>query len=122
MRLTETRRNRLRGENFQLARFNSLLALFITRYVGTMWAFYVFNAIALPALVQSFQVGDTVVIVNAVSSNWLQLVLLPAILVGQNVQAKASDALALEVAQDTENLTLQVIALHDKLDELGLRI
>jgi hypothetical protein len=77
-------------------RFNAALAVKITGLVGTMWCAYTFAAIAiigLPAVL-----GLTVVparfstIVLWVSSEFLQLVLLAVIIVGQNISAKAADA------------------------------
>jgi hypothetical protein len=76
-------------------RFNSRLAVVITRAVGTMWCAYVFVALALVSLPQAFaalQQGDTLVAVTWLSQSFLQLVLLPIIIVGQNVSATAQDA------------------------------
>jgi hypothetical protein len=77
-------------------RFNAWLAIHITQIVGTMWCAYAFACIAfvgLPAVL-----GLTLVparfssIVLWVSSEFLQLILLSVIMVGQNVQSKAADA------------------------------
>lgn len=74
-----------------MKRFNDWLAEHITAVVGTMWCFYVFNLLAAPAVVQAAKVGTATAIINAISSNWIQLVLLPAIMVGQNLQTKKHD-------------------------------
>jgi hypothetical protein len=76
----------------RVQRVNKFLAIWITRVVGTMWAFYTFNLLASASAKAAFSSGSMTTIVNWVSSNWIQLILLPAILVGQNLQAAASDA------------------------------
>src|SRR5712691_4535429 len=89
-------------------RFNSRLAVLITRGVGTMWAAYVFVLIAfvsLPQALAAFLAGDTVTGITWLSQSFLQLVLLPVIMVGQRV---ISDAQDLRAEADHETLT----ALH----------
>ena len=88
-----------------LGRFNAGIAVRITRIVGTMYCAYVFTLIALIALPAAIQQGSPTVLVNWLSSNFLQLVLLPIIIVGQNVISTAQDARA---EADHETLT----ALH----------
>jgi hypothetical protein len=68
--------------------FNEKLAARITRAVGTMWAAYVFAAIALISLPAAIMSGDPIVIVAWIAQTFLQLVLLAVIMVGQDVQAK----------------------------------
>jgi hypothetical protein len=82
--------------------FNAKVAVLVTKVVGTMWCFYVFNGIALVSLPSALHTGQLTIIINWVSSNWLQLILLPALMVGQNVQSAAADARAVKVFQDTE--------------------
>jgi hypothetical protein len=74
-----------------LGRWNAAIAVRITRIVGTMYCAYVFTLIALVALPTAIQQGSPTVLVNWVSSNFLQLVLLPIIIVGQNVISEAQD-------------------------------
>src|SRR6266849_243553 len=91
-----------------LGQFNSRMAVLITKSVGTMWAAYVFALLALislPQALMAFIRGDTVVGVSWLSQSFLQLVLLPIILAGQNVISASQDARA---AADHETLT----ALH----------
>ncbi len=71
-----------------MRRFNEKLAMFITRGVGTMWAAYVFAAIALISLPAAISSGDPIVIVAWIAQTFLQLVLLAVIMVGQDVQTK----------------------------------
>src|ERR1700740_2955664 len=64
--------------------------------VGPMVAGYVFAIIALISLPSAISSHNLTVIIAWVSSNFLQLVLLPVIIVGQNLQAKASDTRAVQ--------------------------
>ena len=84
--------------------FNAKFAVLLTKVVGTMWCFYVFNGIALISLPSAINTGQLTVIINWVSSNWIQLILLPALMVGQNVQSAAADARAVRTFQDTEKI------------------
>src|SRR5437868_10596376 len=88
-----------------LGRLNAAVAVGITKVVGTMYCAYVFTLIALVALPAAIQQGSPTVLVNWLSSNFLQLVLLPIIIVGQKVISAAQDARA---EADHETLT----ALH----------
>jgi hypothetical protein len=64
-----------------------------------------FNVIAFLSAKAAFETHNLVPIVNWVSSNWIQLVLLPAIMVAQNVAQKATDAKA-----DADHMTLTYLA------------
>jgi hypothetical protein len=75
-------------------RFNTRVALGITRAVGSMWCAYAFAALALISLPAALRSGNTIVIVAWIAQTFLQLALLPIIIVGQNVQAAASAARA----------------------------
>ena len=88
-----------------MGRLNAAVAVRITRIVGTMYCAYVFALIAVVGLPAAIQQGSPTVLVNWLSSNFLQLVLLPIIIVGQNVISAAQDARA---EADHETLT----ALH----------
>lgn len=85
----------------RIGRFNSKLAVFITRKVGRMETAYIFvgvTALGFPGLLGPNALpyllwGSTI---------FLQLVLLPIIIVGQNVQASAADARAAATYNDVE--------------------
>ena len=102
--LTEQVHARVHGTS-RMGRFNAAVAVRITKIVGTMYCAYVFTLVALVALPAAIQQGSVTVLVNWLSSNFLQLVLLPIIIVGQNVISAAQDARA---EADHETLT----ALH----------
>jgi len=104
--------------------FNAGVAVLVTKIVGTMYCAYFFTLIALVALPAALQQGSATVLVNWLSSNFLQLVLLPIILVGQSVISKAQDARA---EADHETLTalhelskLQIDILHGQNEILDL--
>jgi hypothetical protein len=75
-----------------IGRFNAKVGLRITVIVGTMWAAYIFTLLALVSAPSAFKTGDQLIIVAWIAQTFLQLVLLPIIIVGQNVQAAAADA------------------------------
>lgn len=79
---------------------NERIGLGITRRVGTMWAAYAFLALTLVSLPAAIASGDTLVIVAWIAQTFLQLVLLPIIIVGQNIQAAASERRAIATYED----------------------
>jgi ferritin len=70
-----------------------------------MYCFYLFNVIALLSAKAAFETHNLVPIVNWVSSNWIQLILLPAIMVAQNVAQQATDA-----KTESDHMTLTYLA------------
>ncbi|MBB3600719.1 putative membrane protein [Mycolicibacterium sp. BK556] len=103
-----------------LVRFNAKFGLRITVVVGTMWTAYLFTLLALFALPDAIKQGTYFVVVW-LSSSFLQLVLLPIIIVGQNIQAKASDTRADETYKDAEAVLKEAAMIQDHLtkqDEL----
>lgn len=82
-------------------RVNARLGLKVTLAVGTMWCSYLFTVLALFALPSAIHQG-TYFIVVWLSSSFLQLVLLPIIIVGQNIQAAAADQRSEETYKDAE--------------------
>jgi hypothetical protein len=97
-----------------IGRFNAAVAVRITKIVGTMYCAYVFTLLALVALPSAIADGHVTILVNWISSNFLQLVLLPIIIVGQNVISAAQDKRA---EADHKTLT----ALH-KMNVQQLKI
>jgi hypothetical protein len=82
----------IKRENGNFNNFNQKFAVWIGTHVGSMYCFYLFNVIALLSAKAAFETHNLVPIVNWISSNWIQLILLPAIMVAQNVAQKATDA------------------------------
>ena len=102
-----------------VGRFNTRLAVLITGGVGTMWAAYIFVLIAFvsfPQALAAFLAGDTVTGITWLSQSFLQLVLLPIIIVGQNVIQAANDARAEadhETLSAVHRLTVEVHAINE---------
>jgi len=99
-----------------VGRFNTWLAVRITKTVGTMWIAYLFAAIALISLPAAIRTGDTIIIVAWVAQTFFQLVLLPIIIVGQNVIQAANDARAEadhETLSAVHQLTVEVHAINE---------
>ena len=76
------------------------VGLAITKRIGTMWAAALFMAITLISLPAALASGNVMTIVTWVAQTFLQLVLLPIILVAQNIQAAASDRRAIATYED----------------------
>jgi hypothetical protein len=110
-------------------KFNRKLGLGITTSVGTMWAAYAFCALALVSLPGVIASGQVVLIVGWIAQTFLQLVLLPVIIVGQNIQAAAADArsdatykdagaILTEAKQIQQHLASQDAAITTLLDKV----
>lgn len=95
--------------------FNGHVGLLITTLVGTMICGYVFAIIALISLPSAVTSHNLTVIIAWVSSNFLQLVLLPVIIVGQNLQAKATDKRAAQTYADAEAVLHEAIEIQKHL-------
>jgi hypothetical protein len=88
-----------------LGRFNTGLAVTITRSVGTMWAAYAFTLIAIGGAVAVITSNALLTALSVlISQTFLQLVLLPIIIVGQNVISASQDARA-----EQDHLTLTTL-------------
>jgi hypothetical protein len=75
----------------RLGRLNKAIGVKITAIVGTMYAAYIFIILALISAPSAFSTGDKLIIVAWIAQTFLQLVLLPIIIVGQNVQAESAE-------------------------------
>ncbi|HUD07338.1 MAG TPA: hypothetical protein VMR34_05635 [Candidatus Saccharimonadales bacterium] len=105
----------LKKEQSGFALFNQKFAIWIGTHVGSMYCFYLFNVIALLSVKAAFETHNLVPIVNWVSSNWIQLILLPAIMVAQNVAQAATDAKA---ESDHKTLTYLANLQDEQMTEL----
>jgi hypothetical protein len=117
-------------ENNAYARFNKRIALGLTKYVGTMTCFWVFCVLALcslPSVLSGFNVFhgvfpgwmikvSIIALVAWVAQTFVQLVLLPALMVGQNLQNVASDVRSAKTFEDVE----RIIDLLDAHTQGGL--
>ena len=114
-RLDELRRSRPAKVGDEHFGFNGKVAVFITASVGTMWAAYLFGVIAIVSLPAAIQSKDLTIIIAWVSSNFLQLVLLPVIIVGQNIQGRAADKRAMDTYKDAEAILHECMQLQEHL-------
>lgn len=95
-------------------RFNAWLAVGITKAVGSMWcayAFGLFDLISLPAAIHA----GTPALISWVAQTFLQLVLLSVIMVGQNLQAAATDKRNEQTFQDAEAVLAEALKIQDHL-------
>ncbi len=73
----------------------------ITRFVSTMWCAIVFALIALVSLPGALATGNLVTIISWIAQTFLQLVLLSVIMVGQDLQSRATAQMITETHQAT---------------------
>jgi hypothetical protein len=97
-------------------RFNSKVGLKITLLVGTMVCGYIFAAIALISLPSALSSHNLTILVAWVSSNFLQLVLLPIIIVGQNIQAQAADKRSEATYNDADAVLHEALEIQKHLE------
>jgi len=95
---------------------NEKLGLGITKRVGTMWAAYAFFGLTLVSLPAVIMKGDPVQIVSWIAQTFLQLVLLPIIIVGQNIQAAAAEKRAIMTYEDAAAVLEESIQIQKHLD------
>jgi hypothetical protein len=107
------------------ARFNARIALTITVAVGSMTCAYLFAVWAISGIPTALEPGG-IGFQNWFAEEFLQLVLLSVIMVGQDVQAKASDKRAEQTYNDVEMLLSELdeikATLRSLLPQAGLRV
>ena len=117
----------------RFSRMNTWLAVKITAIVGTMICAYLFTILALISLPSALKTGQLIIIIAWIAQTFLQLVLLPIIIVGQNVQAAAADKRAEQTYEDADailhdaleiqkHLRAQDLALEALADKLGAKL
>jgi|SRR5579872_1201967 len=125
-------------------RFNKKVAIALTSGVGNMTCFWIFCLLALcslPAVLSGFSAfsgvfpnwmirASDIALIAWIAQTFIQLVLLPALMVGQNLQNLASEARAAKTFEDTE-LIVSALDVHtegglkvvmDKLEVLEARL
>lgn len=120
----------LKKELKGINKFNDNLAVSITKGIGTMWSAYLFAILSftsLPAILVAINpnlrhifpawIIDTsmITLIAWISQNFLQLVLLPIIMVGQNVIQGQQDAKA---TADHKTLTYLANYQEEQMQEL----
>jgi uncharacterized membrane protein len=88
--------NQLHETEQATAGFNNRVAVALTKGVGTMWTAYIFTVLAFVGLLGLLNLLNPITFLLAtwVSQQFLQLVLLPVIMVGQNVLGRKAELLA----------------------------
>jgi hypothetical protein len=114
-----------------LNKFNNALAVKITNIVGSMWSAYLFGLLSLmslPAILVAINgsfrhdfpswiiAASMITLIAWISQNFLQLVLLPIIMVGQNVIQGQQDAKA---EADHKTLTYLANLQDEQMTLLG---
>jgi len=110
----KVRDQRLRGTG-PISRLNARFGLFVTLAVGTMWCAYLFTLLALVSLPAALGTHNKLIIVAWIAQTFLQLILLPIIIVGQNVQAAAADKRAEDTYKDAEAVLHEAIEIQKHL-------
>ncbi len=95
--------NRLHQAELAASGFNTRLAVALTKSVGTMWTAYIFMVLAIIGLfgLLGWLNPFTFLLATWVSQQFLQLVLLPVIMVGQNVLGRKAELMADEQFRTT---------------------
>jgi len=114
-RIAERRHEKPAQTRDERVGLNGKIAVIVTAVVGTMWAAYIFAVIAFISLPASLSTGNLTTIIAWVSSNFIQLVLLPVIIVGQNIQGRASDKRAIQTYKDAEAILSECLQLQAHL-------
>jgi len=96
---------------------NDRIGLGITRRVGTMWAAYAFFGLTLVSLPAAIASHDAIIMVSWIAQTFLQLVLLPIIIVGQNIQAAASDRRAIATYDDAGAILEEAKEIQSHLND-----
>jgi hypothetical protein len=89
--------------------FNKKVAAWITSKVGSMWTAYGFALISLVALPAALKSHSAIIIVAWLSQAFLQLILLPIIMVGQGVQSQSSDDRMVKMMMHMSNETDRIL-------------
>lgn len=99
--------------------------VFITRVVGTMICAIAFAALALVSLPAALGSHSAIIIVAWIAQTFLQLVLLPIIMVGQNIQGKHTETMAdveFQTTQTTYKDLESLILLNQKQLDLLVKL
>jgi signal transduction histidine kinase len=88
-----------------LSSFNRKVAVFLTKNIGSMWTAYLFVLLAFVGLasILGYLAPIVVILVTWLSQTFIQLVLLPVIMVGQNVLNEHNEAQAEVTYENTKH-------------------
>ena len=85
--------------------FNQRIAVKLTKTIGTMWMAYTFATLAIIGLlgIEGIISPSAAILVAWISQTFIQLTLLPIIMVGQNVLGRKSELQSEEAFKTTMN-------------------
>ena len=111
--------NRLMEAEKAAAGFNTRVAVALTKGVGTMWTAYIFTVLAFVGLLGLLNLLNPITFLLAtwVSQQFLQLVLLPVIMVGQNVLGRKTELQADEQFHTTMSTYHDIEQIMQHLSE-----
>jgi len=124
MQYTPRNVNRVHEAEIAAAGFNTQTAVWLTEHVGTMWTAYAFAVLAIIGLFAILGLLSPIVVllISWISQTFLQLVLLPVIMVGQNVLGRKSELQADEAYTTTMKTYADIEAVMKHLDEQDEKI
>lgn len=97
-----------------MGRFNTWLGLKVTRAVGTMWAAYLFAALACVSLPAVLAAHNPMILVGWIAQTFLQLVLLAILQFGQVHQGKQITTMHQQM-HENEGETRVLMVRHHKV-------
>jgi hypothetical protein len=113
-------------------RFNKRLAKGLTKRVGTMTTFWLFCCISVLSLPATLVLSRVIparwvppfvrtfgfsLLIAWICQNFIQLVLLPALMVGQNLQNQAADVRAAKTFEDVQDIKQDLKRIMGTLEE-----
>jgi uncharacterized membrane protein len=116
--------NRVHEEEIAASGFNTRLAVWLTEHVGTMWTAYTFAVLAIIGLFAILGLLSPIIalLVAWLSQTFIQLVLLPIIMVGQNVLGRKAELQADEEYKTTMKSYSDIEAVMKHLDDQDEKI
>ena len=113
--------------SLSLKTINAKIAVVLTEKVGTMWCAYAFMGLALISLPEAIH-GGRATLIAWVAQTFLQLVLLPVIMVGQAVQSEKSETRAeedhtaiMQELQEIKEMHSELTLLHSEKAGCGYK-
>lgn len=109
-------------------RFNKRVAVWLTQNVGSMTAFWIFTLASMTVAPSCLFAAGYIhwksflttfgfeLLATLILSTWLELALMPAIMVGQNLQNEANDTRSAKQFEDTEKLVDGTNNIINQLD------
>ena len=98
--------------------FGEKISSIITKRVGTIGCAIAFCILALISLPNAIASHDPLIIISWLAQTFLQLVLLPIIMVGQDLQSRHSEILAESTYENDIEMHKDVDIIKEKLEEL----